>query len=86
MPEITIQEVGKGQSILLIHGFPMNSQVWEDFRIPLSKHFKVLSVDLPGFGSSTPLENPFSISDVAAMILEKLVEKGISDCIVVGHS
>ncbi|HEY8935152.1 MAG TPA: alpha/beta hydrolase [Cyclobacteriaceae bacterium] len=86
MPELSFQELGSGPTLLLIHGFPMNSQVWDEFRKPLSKHFNVITIDLPGFGASTPLKEGFGIDDVAESVIEWLKKKGINNCVVVGHS
>jgi pimeloyl-ACP methyl ester carboxylesterase len=86
MPEFSFQESGSGSTLLLIHGFPMNSEVWNEFRKPLSKHFHVITIDLPGFGASTPLKEGFTIDDVAESVIEWLKKKKINNCVVVGHS
>ncbi|HTJ49540.1 MAG TPA: alpha/beta hydrolase [Cyclobacteriaceae bacterium] len=86
MPELSFQELGSGPTLLLIHGFPMNSEVWNEFRKPLSKHFHVITIDLPGFGTSSSLKEGFSIDDVAEIVIEWLEKKKINNCVVVGHS
>jgi len=86
MPDLSFQELGNGPSLLLIHGFPMNSQVWDEFRIPLSKHFNVITIDLPGFGVSSSLKEGFSIDDVAENVIGWLEKKRINNCVVIGHS
>jgi pimeloyl-ACP methyl ester carboxylesterase len=86
MSDLSFRALGKGPTLILIHGFPMNSHVWDEFRIPLSKNFNVITIDLPGFGDSPILKTPFTIDDVASQILNWLNEKDLIDCIIIGHS
>jgi pimeloyl-ACP methyl ester carboxylesterase len=46
----------------------------------------VLLPDLPGFGNSKSLSDPFTINDVAAVVLDWLQELGITNAIFIGHS
>jgi len=64
----------------------MNNTVWDAFAETLSKDFNVIAVDLPGFGDSQILEAPFSIDEVGEHIYSWLLEKGIKDCVLIGHS
>ena len=89
MPEqagIFYTEQGKGFPVLLIHGFCETHQIWESFSNKLSKDFRILSIDLPGFGKSELLSEPFSLSDVGLRVLEFLKELKIESCIPIGHS
>lgn len=86
MSNLSFQEQGTGPTLILLHGFPMNSQVWDNFRIILSKEFKIITIDLPGLGDSPILKTPFTIDDVASHILTWLDEKGINNCVIIGHS
>lgn len=43
---------GKGDPILLIHGFPTSSYLWRNIIIELSDQFHVIAIDLPGYGQS----------------------------------
>jgi pimeloyl-ACP methyl ester carboxylesterase len=87
MSELNIEQTGKGNTIILIHGFPMNSTVWDSFSLGLSKDFRVVTIDLPGFGKSPALKKyPFSIDDVAEAMLELLADKKIKNSVLIGHS
>jgi len=44
---------GKGSDLVLLHGWGMNSAVWEPVIDELDQHFTVTCVDLPGHGFST---------------------------------
>lgn len=86
MFKIGFQETGSGPVILLIHGFPMNRQVWEEFRFLVSANARVVTIDLPGFGESSLTKKTFSLSDIAEEINAWLLERGVTTCIPIGHS
>lgn len=86
MMKLSFYEKGKGKPVLLIHGFPMNASIWDKFSEPLSTSFKVISVDLPGFGNSPLLPGQFSLDDVAEVVIQNLHEKEIDQLIPIGHS
>jgi len=50
-------EGGEGEAILLVHGFGMNKDYWNRFAGYLTPSFRVVVVDLPGFGESTKRED-----------------------------
>jgi pimeloyl-ACP methyl ester carboxylesterase len=50
--QIAYLDVGAGPSIILIHGFGGSMWQWEYQQHPLSQHFRVLTLDLPGAGLS----------------------------------
>lgn len=89
MPEqadIFFTDQGKGFPVVLIHGFCETHEVWTRFAQQLSTTFRVLSVDLPGFGKSKSLPEGFSVADAASKINELLLQLEIRNCIPVGHS
>jgi pimeloyl-ACP methyl ester carboxylesterase len=50
-------EAGKGETILLVHGFAVDKDIWNRFAKYLTPSFHVVAVDLPGFGESTKIED-----------------------------
>ena len=86
MPDISIHEEGKGNTILLVHGFPMSSTIWSKFASRLTPSFRVITLDLPGFGNSPLLPVPFALEDVAEVVLDKVEALGIRELVAVGHS
>lgn len=49
------QHYGQGdRSLVLLHGWGLNSQVWDFILTPLSAHFSITVIDLPGYGRSQP--------------------------------
>ncbi len=49
---IAFVEQGHGPSLVLLHGMFGDHQDWDAVIEPLSRHFHVIAVDLPGFGAS----------------------------------
>jgi pimeloyl-ACP methyl ester carboxylesterase len=86
MTTLSFYETGKGYPVLLIHGFPMNAAIWRKMSDALSPSLRIISIDLPGFGNSPLLKIPFSVDDVADVVLENLDQKGIKNIIPIGHS
>ncbi|MCB0635781.1 MAG: alpha/beta fold hydrolase [Lewinella sp.] len=77
---------GKGEPVVLIHGFCEDSRVWEDFKFDLiEEHYRVVMVDLPGFGKSAALAEP-SIDHYAGAVWAILDHLGIERSVVIGHS
>jgi pimeloyl-ACP methyl ester carboxylesterase len=83
---IHYSDQGNEYPVLLIHGFCETSEIWNSFSEKISTRFRVLSIDLPGFGGSDMLPEPFSLSDVATRVLRWLYDLKIETCMVIGHS
>ncbi|SDB45959.1 Pimeloyl-ACP methyl ester carboxylesterase [Desulfonatronum thiosulfatophilum] len=66
-------------ALLLIHGFPSSSTSFREVIGPLARDCFVVAPDLPGFGSSGPIERP-SFSRYADIIHGLLVQLGIKSC------
>lgn len=79
------QVTGEGAPIVLIHGFPENSTVWEHQQKQLQAQFTVITPDLPGSGNS-PLTYPLSIESMADFVHAILLAEGIDKAVIAGHS
>lgn len=86
MSKIHFFEKGKGQPLVLIHGFCETGRMWEDFAGKLSEDFRVICPDLPGIGGSPISGDQISLEEVAVILEDWLEENGIANPIVVGHS
>jgi pimeloyl-ACP methyl ester carboxylesterase len=84
--KIRYTDEGKGRAIVLVHGFPMNLEVWTEFSAELAKHFRVICIDLPGFGGSECIGYVHSMELMAQCIHEVMHNLGLRRYIVVGHS
>ena len=45
-------DLGKGDPVVLIHGYLESLEIWNGFAEKLAKNYRVISVDLPGHGQS----------------------------------
>jgi pimeloyl-ACP methyl ester carboxylesterase len=73
------QEKGNGTPLVLLHGYTSSTYSWKDVFEPLSKKFRVVAVDLKGFGFSAKPDGDYTRRAQAVLIahlLEKLnIEK-----------
>ena len=86
MSRLSFKQQGSGKPIILLHGFPMNQRVWDDFVPLLSDHYNVITVDLPGFGESPLPQLPFTIDQVADIVLDWISTEKTLGSTIIGHS
>ena len=86
-PKIAYIDEGKGeQTVILVHGLASNAGFWR-YNIPeLSKHYRVIAVDLPGYGKSQKSDYAYSISFYAEQLKSLIEELNLKNVILVGHS
>ncbi len=77
---------GKGNVVVLIHGFLETSETWKDFADLLSSDFSVISVDLPGHGKSDIFDEPYTVCKYAESVYVVLKSENIQKAVIVGHS
>ncbi len=85
--KIAYLEGGKGETIVLLHGFADAKDSWVRFARPLVKKYHVVIPDLPGFGDSSRI--PSAVYDTGNQInrLSEFFEKlGVKPFHVVGNS
>lgn len=63
---IAYLEGGKGETVILLHGFSANKDNWVRFAKDLTGSYHVIIPDLPGFGESSKL--PTESYDIAAQV------------------
>jgi len=66
--EVRYRLSGDGPTVVLLHGIGRSLEDWTEQHALLSGEFRVLSVDLPGFGRSGPLRGPYSLSALATSV------------------
>lgn len=62
---LSVQAAGEGQTLFLLHGFPLDHRLWQSQLEGLSDRMHVVAVQLRGFGSSTLDEADFSLAELA---------------------
>ena len=69
---------GRGKTIVLLHGWGLNSGVWQPLVEHLSRQYRVVTVDLPGFGHSQQhIPVPYIVENIAAQVVETVDEPAI---------
>ncbi len=68
---------GAGRPVALIHGFTLDTRMWDDQFLPFARHFQVIRYDMRGFGrSALPGPEPYSHAEDLKGLLDALdVEK-----------
>ncbi len=84
--KIRYSDEGKGRALVLVHGFPFNLNVWEEFSAELAKHFRMITIDLPGFGESENIGYVHSMELMAQCVKEVMDNLGLRRYILIGHS
>lgn len=76
---------GKGQPLMLVHGFAEDHRVWHYQTKHLQKNFQIILPDLPGSGASELIDT-ISMESMAEMLKAILDQEGIDQCSIIGHS
>ena len=77
---------GKGEPLVLIHGFPTSSWDWHALWPALTERYFVIAIDMIGFGfSDKPVDYEYSITDQADLISGFISELGVKRCDIFCH-
>ncbi len=77
---------GEGPVIVLLHGFLENMGMWNYFARKLSTSYRVITIDLPGFGKSECLGRVHLMEQMATAVNKVLNELSVKHCLMIGHS
>ena len=84
--EVFYRQAGRGEALVLIHGFPSASWDWHRLWEDLGTRFEVVAPDMIGFGfSDKPRDYDYSLRDQATLHETLLTELGISSVHVLSH-
>ena len=85
--EIYYEDHGSGQPVVLIHGYPLNSDSWERQEPELlSAGYRVIRYDRRGFGNSSRPTTGFEYNTFAADLNALLEHLELEDAVLVGFS
>lgn len=76
---------GKGEPVILLHGYAQNSHMWRPLMVELAKTRLVIAPDLRGFGQSSKPANGYEKKTMAQDIYALAVSLGFKRAAVVGH-
>lgn len=85
--KLNYREEGNGPALLLVHGSPGDSRSWGRVVPHLREQFRVLAVDLPGYGSSDGVpDEPVGRAALMGAAVARLVECAGEPVRLVAHS
>jgi pimeloyl-ACP methyl ester carboxylesterase len=84
--ETYYQLEGRGAAVVLLHGWGVSHESFAPLVPVLAERYRVLSVDLPGFGWSPPPPQPWGSVEYRDHVTALLDNIGIGRAAVLGHS
>ena len=83
----SFRESGSGPAMVLLHGIGSGSGSWLSQLDELSSTYRVIAWDAPGYGATTPVDNPSPVAAEYAAVLEFLLAAlKIEPAVLIGHS
>lgn len=77
---------GTGKAVLMLHGWGDSLSTFHELAIKLSQSYKVVCLDLPGFGQTQAPEGAWDVTDYAEFVAAFLNKLQLNLYGVVGHS
>ncbi|CAN5245551.1 bromoperoxidase [soil metagenome] len=85
--ELYYEDQGAGQTVLLIHGYPLSGTSWErQTRALLEAGYRVVTYDRRGFGKSSKVAVGYDYDTFAADLDKVLTTLDLTDVVLVGFS
>jgi pimeloyl-ACP methyl ester carboxylesterase len=79
-------EAGQGKAVLLIHGLGASTFSFRHTIPELAQRYRVIALDLKGFGYSARPQSDYSLTAQAALVRQVMDRLGVERAAVVGHS
>lgn len=83
---IAYDVLGKGNPIILLHGWGTSKNTFTSLKEEISKSYEVHALDLIGFGKSDEPFKPYSLNDYVLFLRDYIKNKNIINPIILGHS
>ena len=83
---IQYKVVGEGAPVILLHGWGCNIATMASIEAILSPHFRVYTLDFPGFGGSEAPAEVWGVEEYTQMLERFVAELHIEKPILLGHS
>lgn len=77
---------GQGATVLLLHGWGGDAGIFKNVLQQLSKTYRVLAVDFPGFGQSDEPGSIWGVEDYAEWTAQLMRRMRVEEPVVIGHS
>jgi len=81
--KLKVSTLGKGKNLVFLHGWGVNSGVWQPLIDNIKDEFRITTIDLPGYGlNHQALPSPYNLQNIAKTVVQHLP----ADCILIGWS
>lgn len=80
------KDEGSGKILLLLHGWKDSLHSFDAILPFLSDHYRIIRLDLPGFGKTELPDKPWTISDYIAFVGSFMHKLSINADVLIGHS
>ncbi len=78
---------GKGRLIVLLHGWGDDSSTFDLIADKLSQNYRVIALDLPGFGQTQPPPATWNLDDYAQFVRDFIEKLNLpAPLVIIGHS
>ena len=85
MKNLSYKKIGKGKSLVLVHGYLGGQNMWK-FQEELKHDYELIMPSLAGYGESSHLIAPSTIRENAEQVFELLNHLNIDTFYLLGHS
>lgn len=87
LSQASYTDQGAGLPLVLIHAFPADHHLWEPQIKPLAKKFRVITLDLKGFGNASPTQGEaVTMREYAEEVKQLLDQLKIDKAIIASES
>lgn len=84
--KINYEQKGKGDLIVLLHGWGSNIKLFANLIELLSKKYTVVAMDMPGFGESAEPPSAWCVDDYVDFVIDFLKDYNTDKVMLLGHS
>lgn len=84
--KINYEQKGKGDLIVLLHGWGSNIKLFANLIDLLSKKYMVVAMDMPGFGESAEPPSAWCVDDYVDFVIDFLKDYNTDKVMLLGHS
>jgi len=83
---IAYERRGRGEPLVLIHGYPLDGTTWNEVAPLFEKDFDLIVPDLRGMGQSDAMDKTYTVADLASDMAGLLDHLKIQKTFIAGHS
>ncbi len=83
---LEVEDHGEGVPVVLLHGFPLSSEMWAPIRTAVEQASRLITPDLRGFGLSETPAGDYTMEALAGDVLRLADRLGLGRFVLGGHS